>query len=116
MKAIILAFLLQLDAIGATDPAMYNLNVLAAVHRPIQAALVDGRPEVALPAQFGLSTPDGEKKLHAAVEKFIQDGRANDELSHAGSRDARAELLYADGAMTPQGNGFDDFFAFAQAN
>lgn len=115
MKAIILAFLLQIEAIGGADPAMYDMNVLAAVHHPIHAALVDGQA-VALPARFGLSTASGEQQLHAAVEKFIRDARASGEYAAAGTADARIDLLFADGTVTPHGHAYDDYFAFAEAN
>lgn len=116
MQAIVLAFLLQLDAIGAADPAMFDINVLAAVHRPIHQALVQGRPAVALPARFGLSSASGEQQLHKAVDRFIQDARATREFVSAGTADARVDLLFADGTTTPQGHAYDDFFAFAEAN
>lgn len=115
MKAIILAFLLQLDAIGAADPAMYDLNVLAAVHHPIHEALVEGQQDVVLPARFGLSTPSSEKQLHVAVDRFIREARASGEYAAAGSTDARIDLLFTDGVVTPQGHAYDDFFAFAEA-
>jgi len=115
MKAIILAFLLQLEAIGATDPAMYDINVLAAVHQPIHQALVTGRAGgTVLPVRFGLSTPSGEQQLHAAVEKFILDARNTPEFARAGTVDARIDLLFSDGTMTPQGHAYDDYFAFAE--
>lgn len=116
MKAIILAFLLQLDAIAATDPAMYDMNVLAAVHQPIHQALVEGRGNVALPARFGLSSASAEDKLHQAVEGFIRDARATGEYATAGSIDARIDLLFSDGTVTPEGHGYDDYFAFAETN
>ena len=116
MKAIILAFLLQLDAIGAADPAMFDMNVLAAVHQPIHQALVQGRADVTLPARFGLSSASSEQQLHAAVDRFIHDARASREFAAAGTVDARVDLLFADSATTPQGHGYDDFFAFAEAN
>ncbi|MFZ5723599.1 MAG: hypothetical protein ACOY33_08040 [Pseudomonadota bacterium] len=113
MKAIILAFLLQIEAIGAADPAMYDINVLAAVHQPIHATLVEGR-EATLPASFGLSSASGEQQLRTALEQFIRDARASREYASAGTRDARLDLLFADGAVTPAGHDYDDYFAFAE--
>ena len=114
MKAIILAFLLQLEAIGATDPAMFDINVLAAVHQPIHQALVEGRTGTALPAQFGLSDVAGEQKLHVAVEQFIKAARGTPEFASAGTVDARVDLLFSEGTMTPEGHAYDDYFAFAE--
>jgi len=115
MKAIVLAFLLQLEAIGGADPAMYNINVLAAVHQPIHVALVEGR-EASLPARFGLATPEGEQKLHAALEQFIRDARANHEYAAARTPEARIDLLFSEKVTTPAGHDYDDYFAFAEAN
>lgn len=115
MKAIVLAFLLQLEAIGGSDPAMYDINVLAAVHQPIHAELIEGR-DVALPARFGLSTAAGEQQLHAALEKFIKDARATREYAAARTTDARIDLLFSDGTVTPEGHAYDDYFAFAETN
>ncbi len=115
MKAIILAFLMQLEAIGGTDPSLYNLNVLASVHQPIHAALVEGRA-VALPEQFGLATADGEQKLHTALEQFIRDARANPEYARTKGEDARIDLLFGNMVVTPAGNDYDDYFAFAETH
>ena len=116
MKAIVLAFLLQLDAIGAADPAMFDLNVLASVHQPIHQALVQGRTDVVLPARFGLSTASAEQQLHVAVDHFIHDAQASREFATAGTVDARIDLLFSDGTTTPQGHAYDDYFAFAETN
>lgn len=113
MKAILLAFLLQLDAIGAVDPTVFDLSVLAAIHRPIHQALVDGRTDITLPARFGLADVSHEPVLHDAVARFIQDAQASREFAAANSADARFNLLFSDIAITPQGNAFDDYFAFA---
>lgn len=115
MKAIVLAFLLQLDAIGGADPAMYSLNVLAAVHQPIHEALVQGH-EVALPARFGLSTAAGERQLHAAVSQFISDARVDPEFVAARNTEQRIDLLFTEMVVTPAGYAYDDYFAFAEAN
>ncbi|MFZ5756375.1 MAG: hypothetical protein ACOY3X_05695 [Pseudomonadota bacterium] len=116
MKAIVLAFLLQLEAIGATDPAMYDMNVLAAVHQPIHAAVVEGRGDVTVPARFGLSSASSEQQLHAAVDRFIQEARASREYAAARTADARIDLLFADGTVTPAGHAYDDYFAFTETN
>lgn len=115
MKAIVLAFLLQLEAIGGADPSLYNLNVLAAVHQPIHEVLVEGNQAV-LPGKFGLATAQGEQKLHTALEQFIRDARVSPEYTKATTRDARIDLLFGEMAVTPTGNGYDDYFAFAEAN
>lgn len=116
MKAILLAFLLQLEAIGATDPAMYEMGVLARVHDPIHAALVEGRTDYRLPERFGLSSPAAEQQLRGVVENFIRDTRASAEFVRAGGRDEREELLFGDDIETPTGNAYDDYFAFAEAS
>lgn len=116
MKAIVLAFLLQLEAIGAADPAMYDMNVLAAVHQPIHAAVVEGRADVTVPARFGLSSEAAEQQVRAALEQFIRDARGTREFAAARTADARIDLLFADGTVTPAGHAYDDYFAFTEAN
>lgn len=113
MKAVILAFLLQLDAIGAADPSLFEMRVLAAVHAPVQAALIEGRPEVVIPERFGMATRDGETRLREAIEAFIAQARMQPEYTVAGTQDARLDLLFNDAVVTPQGHAFDDYFAFA---
>lgn len=113
MKAILLAFLLQIEAIGSSDPAMYDMNVLAGVHQRIHVALTQDK-EVTLPPRFGLSTASGEQQLRGAVEKFIRDVRASREYNSARTTDARLDLLFADNTKTPAGHDYDDYFAFAE--
>lgn len=116
MKAILLAFLLQLEAIGATDPAMYEMGVLARVHQPIHQALVEGRADYRLPAAFGLSSPAAEQQLRTAVDGFIRQARVSPDFAGAATPDARIELLFGDDIVTPAGHAYDDYFAFAEAN
>ena len=113
MKSILLAFLLQLEAIGATDPAVYEMRVLSQVHQPIQAALVEGRADVVVPASFGLANGEADRRLREAVDTFIREARASQEYAAARSPDARYELLYTEAVATPRGHAYDDYFAFA---
>lgn len=115
MKAIVLAFLLQLEAIGAADPAMFEMRVLSAVHQPIHAALVQGQADVEVPGRYGLSSADAERRLQAAVDTFIREARATPEYASARTLDARVELLFSEGVLTPRGHAYDDYFAFAGA-
>ncbi|MFP5382789.1 MAG: hypothetical protein ACLGHG_01825 [Gammaproteobacteria bacterium] len=113
MKAILLAFLLQLEAVGAADPSLFEMRVLAAVHGPVYSALVEGRTDAALPARFGLASPAAEKQLRTALETFIGQTRAAPEYVGATTMDARLDLLFNDAVITPDGHAFDDYFAFA---
>ena len=113
MKAIILAFLLQLEAVGAADPSLFEMRVLAAVHGPVYSALVEGRADTALPERVGLASPAAEKQLRSALETFIGQTRAAPEYTGAKTMDARLDLLFNDAVTTPDGQAFDDYFAFA---
>ena len=115
MKAILLAFLMQLEAIGAADPSLFTLDVLQRVHAPIEAALVEGRADVAVPATFGLASPEADRRVREAVTGFIRDARASGEFAGAPTEDARIDLLFADTVETPRGAVYDDYFAFAAA-
>jgi hypothetical protein len=113
MKAIVLAFLLQLEAIGATDPSLFSLDVLQRVHEPIQQALVEGRGDVVVPASFGLAGAETNRRVHDAVEGFIREARTTREFATAGTVDARIDMLFSDAIVTPTGAAYDDYFAFA---
>jgi hypothetical protein len=115
MKAIILAFLLQLEAIGAADPALLDLNVLAAANKPIRQALIEGSDTIAFPRKFGMSSEASEQQLRQAVLQFIQDAKKSPEFAAAKSADERVDLLYGENVATPRGQDFDDYFAFATA-
>jgi hypothetical protein len=115
MKAIILAFLLQLEAIGAADPALLDLNVLAMANKPIRQALIEGSDTIAFPRRFGMTTEASEQQLRGAVLQFIQDAKKSPEFAAAKTAEERVDLLYADGVSTPKGQDFDDYFAFATA-
>lgn len=115
MKAIILAFLLQLDSISAADPALLDLNVLAAANKPIRQALIEGSDTIAFPRRFGMSSEATEQQLRAAVLHFIAEAKKSPEYAKANTVEARLDLLFADGTVTPQGHDFDDYFAFSSA-
>lgn len=115
MKAIILAFLLQLEAIGAAHPGFFDMQVLAAVHRPVHAALVEGQANVVVPEHYGLGS-EGDRALHEAVSQFIRNAHASDDFVKADSLDARLDMLFGDAVLTPAGHAFDDYFAFAEMN
>jgi hypothetical protein len=113
MKAIILAFLLQLESIGAADPALLDLNVLAAANKPIRQALIEGSDTISFPRRFGMSSEASEQQLREAVLHFIQDAKKSPDFAAATTVEARIDLLYGDGTATPKGQDFDDYFAFA---
>jgi hypothetical protein len=113
MKAIILAFLLQLDAIGTADPALLDINVLAAANKPIRQALIEGSDTISMPRRFGMSTEAGEQQLRAAVLQFIQDAKKSPDFVAAKTVEQRIDMLYAEDTATPKGQDFDDYFAFA---
>lgn len=113
MKAIVLAFLLQLEAIGAADPALFNMDVLQRVHEPIEQALFEGHGDVVVPTNFGLASADANRRVHDAVEDFIRAASSTREFATAGTVDARIDMLFSDSIVTPTGAAYDDYFAFA---
>lgn len=113
MKAIIIAFLLQLETLGAADPQVLSLDVLATANRPIRQALIEGSDTISFPRKFGLANEQSEQQLRNVVLQFIQDAKKSPEFAAATTSDARLDLLYADGVSTPKGTDFDDYFALA---
>src|SRR6516225_2143502 len=75
VRAAVRALLDDMDAVCKQWPELTDTEVRGAMRDDITDGFIDPKPGFVLPDDYGLSTPEGDAAVRAALARFLADAR-----------------------------------------
>lgn len=104
------ALLEDLEAIGAEHDELFDTDVRERMWAIVDAALIKQTTEIAVPAELGMFTAEGNAKLRAALEFNLTRLRQVFAIFQLDTEQKRRASFFNPRLHTEQGRHVDDFF------
>src|ERR1700683_1504779 len=114
MKKALKQLLDALDKIYETDGEVGDTAVREAMHEAIHKSFVDPQADYDLPDEFGMFTPAGDKKVKAALARFIAHSEITEAATTLKTPLERLEAFQDMEAESSHGNTYDVYFGHAE--
>jgi len=114
MKKAMKQLLDALDKIYETDGEVNETSVREAMHEAIHRSFIEPEPEYALPDEFGMFTPAGDRKVKAALARFIAHSEVAEAAETFKTPLERLEAFQDMEAESSHGNTYDVYFGHAE--
>ncbi len=112
MEKLLQTLLEELDAIMEDHEEIGDTYVSIRMTQAVRDGFLAPKPNFVLPRQFGMFTPQADRKVRAALQRFLQQARKTAEAEGLNTPRARLAAFQNLNVCSQEGSCYNDFFGY----
>ena len=115
MKKALKQLINALDKIFEVHEEVGDTAVREFMYDAVHKSFIMPKPDYTLPSEFGMFSKDGNKKVRAAIQKFLAHPELIAAVKSLKTPKARLDAFQDTSVESSEGNSYDEYFGYAES-